>query len=124
MSFELSDEKAIDVLIWWVEGADGSIDYSEEQAVKEALEDMDYSLETYYQETLEYIGALATEQLDQLVDEAIAWASEKFDHHKKQVTLALLYVIAECNGKISSAQQEKLDRIQNTFSIEAPEGGK
>lgn len=124
MSFELSDEKAIDVLIWWVEGADGSIDYSEEQAVKEALKDMDYSLKTYYQETLEYIGALGTEQLDQLVEKALSWASEKFDHHKKQVSLALLYVIAECNGEITDAQQEKLDQIQQAFDIEAPEGRK
>jgi len=122
MSFELTDEKAIDVLIWWVEGADGSIDYSEEQTVKEALEDMDYSLETYYQETLEYIGALGTDQLDELVERAVTWGSDNFDHHKKQVTLALLYVIAECNGEVTSAQQEKLDHIQNAFGIETPQG--
>jgi len=120
MSFELTDEKAIDVLIWWVEGADGSIDYSEEQAVKEALADMDYSLETYYQETLEYIGALGTDQLDDLVNRAVEWASNKFDHHKKQVTLALLSAIAECNGKVSSSQQGKLDKIQDAFGIETP----
>ncbi|MGD8427062.1 MAG: hypothetical protein PVH63_05490 [Balneolaceae bacterium] len=121
MSFELSDEKAIDVLIWWVEGADGSIDYSEEQAVKNALKDINYSLETYYQETLQHIGALGTDQLDQLVDEAVEWGSKHFDHHKKQVTVALLNAIAECNGEVSSAQQEKLDRITNVFGVEAPE---
>lgn len=122
MSFELSDEKAIDVLIWWVEGADGSIDYSEEQTVKEALADMDYSLETYYQETLEYIGALGTDQLDDLVNQAVDWGSNNFDHHKKQVTLALLYAVAECNGDVTSAQQEKLDQVQDAFGIQAPKG--
>ncbi|HKK45047.1 MAG TPA: hypothetical protein VJ964_05965 [Balneolaceae bacterium] len=122
MSFEFTDEKAIDVLIWWVEGADGSIDYSEEQTVKEALADMDYSLETYYQETLEYIGALGTDQLDDLVEQAVAWGSKNFDHHKKQVTLALLYAVAECNKQITSSQQEKLDHIQDSFGIKAPEG--
>lgn len=122
MGFQLNDEKAIDVLIWWVEGSDGSIDYTEEQVVKDILKDMDYSLETFYQDTLQHIGALGTEDLGKLVDEAITWGSSHFDHHKKQVTFALLYVIAESNGAITAGQQQKLDRIQKEFGIEDLEG--
>jgi len=59
MSFELNNEKATDVLIWWVEGADGSIDYREEKAVGDVLEDVSYSLETFYQETMIYLGGLS-----------------------------------------------------------------
>lgn len=121
MSFELNNEKATDVLIWWVEGADGSIDYREEETVKEVLEDVNYSLETFYQETLMHLGGLSNENLSELVDNAIQWGSEHFDKHRKQRTLALLYVIAECNGTITDEQQEKIDKIKEAFGVEEPE---
>ncbi|MDX1586947.1 MAG: TerB family tellurite resistance protein [Balneolaceae bacterium] len=121
MSFELNNEKATDVLIWWVEGADGSIDYREEETVKEVLEDVNYSLETFYQETLMHLGGLSNENLKELVDDAIAWGSEHFDDHRKQQTVALLYVIAECNGTITDEQQEKIDRIEEAFGVDEPE---
>lgn len=117
MPFKLNNEKATDVLIWWIEGSDGSIDYREEEAVKKVLKDVSYSLETFYQETLMHIGALGTEQLKELVEKAINWGSEHFDNHRKQRTIALLYVIAESDGKISKGQQEKIDRIKNAFGV-------
>ena len=117
MSFELNDEKATDVLIWWVEGADGSIDYSEEQAVKRVLEDMDYSLETYYQETLMHIGALSTEHMEELIENAVEWGKEHFDDNRKKLTLALLENIASANGDITDEQREKLDKIENSFGV-------
>lgn len=117
MPLELNDEKATDVLIWWVEGADGSIDYQEEQAVKRALSDMNYSLETYYQETLMHIGELSTEHMKDLVDKAIEWGAEHFDEHRKKLTMALLETIASANGDITSGQREKLDRIEEAFGV-------
>lgn len=121
MPFELNDEKATDVLIWWVEGADGSIDYREEEAVKNVLEDVNYSLETFYQETMLHLSGLSTENLKELVQKAINWGKENFDDHRKQRTVALLYVIAECNGKITDEQQEKIDSIKDTFGIDEVE---
>lgn len=117
MPFELNDEKATDVLIWWIEGTDGSIDYTEEQAVERVLEDMNYSLETYYQKTLMHIGALSTEHMKELVDKAIEWGKEHFDEHRKKLTLALLENIASCDGDITPEEQEKLDRIEKGFGI-------
>jgi len=32
-----------------------------------------------------------------------------------------LYVIAECNGKITDEQQEKIDKIKESFGVEEPE---
>lgn len=121
MSFDLNNEKATDVLIWWVEGADGSIDYREEETVKKVLEDINYSLETFYQETLMHLGGLSNENLTDLVENAVQWGSEHFDEHRKQRTLALLYVIAECNGTITDEQQEKIDRVKEAFGVEEPE---
>ena len=117
MSFELNDEKATDVLIWWVEGADGSIDYREEQAVRSVLKDMNYSLETFYQETLMHIGALSNEHMQELIDDSIEWGKEHFDKHRKKLTLALLERIAASTGEITDAQQEKLDRIEQAFGV-------
>ena len=117
MAFELNDEKATDVLIWWVEGADGSIDYREEQAVKRVLKDINYSLETFYEETLMHIGALSNEHMRELIDDAIGWGSEHFDEHRKKLTIALLEVIASSNGEITKSQREKLDRIEEAFGI-------
>lgn len=121
MSFELNNEKATDVLIWWVEGSDGSIDYREEEAVKKALEDISYSLETFYEETLMHLGGLSTENLKELVERAIEWGRKNFDNHRKQRTIALLYVIAESNGEITEGQQEKIDKIQKAFGIDGLE---
>lgn len=118
MSFELNNETATDVLIWWVEGADGSIDYREEKAVKDALKDISYSLETFYQKTMMYLGGLSNENLKELVNDAIEWGSLHFDQHRKQRTIALLYVIAECNGKITDEEQKKIDRIKESFGVE------
>lgn len=118
MPFELNDEKATDVLIWWVEGADGSIDYREEEAVKQVLEDVSYSLETFYQDTMLHLSGLSNEHLSELVEKAIDWGTANFDDHRKQRTVALLYVIAECNGKITEEQQEKIDQIKISFGVE------
>lgn len=118
MPFELNNEKATDVLIWWVEGSDGSIDYREEEAVKQVLSDVSYSLETFYEETLMYLGGLSTENLNELVDKSIAWGKENFDKHRKQRTVALLYLVAEANGNLTSGQQEKIDRIKKAFGVE------
>ena len=121
MGFELNKEKAADVLIWWVEGSDGSIDFREEEKVKEVLHDMNYSMKTYYEETLMYLSGLSTENLKQLVDDAIQYAGKNYSEHQKQKAVALLYAIAESNGSISEGQQEKIDRIKREFGTPDPE---
>lgn len=118
MSFELTDERATDVLIWWVAGADGSIDYREEKAVNKVLEDINYSLATYYEETMMHLGGLGTENLNKLVERAIEWGRDNFDEYRKKRTVALLHVIAECNGAIKNTEQKKIDRIKKAFGLE------
>lgn len=121
MAFEFNNEKALDVLIWWVEGSDGSINYEEEQKVREVLSDMDYSKEIYYQDTLMYIGSLSTEKLSDLVNNAISYAKKHYSKHDKQKTVALLHAIAQSDGKVLEGEQEKLDRIKNEFGVKEPD---
>lgn len=118
MSFDFNNEKALDVLIWWVEGSDGSIEYEEDKKVKEVLSDMNYSKDIYYQDTLMYIGSLPTEKLSDLVDQAIVYGKEHFSAHDKKKVVALLYAIAQSSGKVKEGEQEKVDRVKHEFDVE------
>lgn len=117
MGFEFNNEKALDVLIWWVEGADGSLTYQEDQKVKEVLGDMNYSKEIYFQDTLMYIGSLPTDKIDDLIDDAIEYGKEHYSEHDKQKAVALLHAIAKSDGAITENEQEKLDHIKNEFDV-------
>ena len=117
MGFEFNKEKALDVMIWWIEGSDGSMDYAEEQKVKEVLDDMNYSKDIYYQDTLMYIGSLPTEKLEDFVNDAIRYADENYSKHDKQKTVALLHAIAASDGNITEGEREKLNRIKNKFGV-------
>lgn len=117
MAFELNKEKALDVLIWWIEGSDGSIDYREEETVKKALSDMNYSMETYYEDTLMHIGGLSNENLKKLVDRSIKYGKNNYSEHEKQKTIALLHAVAESNGHITDGQQEKIERLKKAFGV-------
>ena len=118
MSFKFNNEKALDVLIWWVEGSDGSIEYEEDQKVREVLSDMDYSKDIYYQDTLMYIGSLPTDKLSGLVDQAIAYGKKHYSEHDKKKVVALLYAIAQSSGKVKEGEQEKIDRLKREFEVE------
>lgn len=116
MAFELDDEKALDILIWWIESTDGSIDYSEKQAVKKVLEEMNYSLETFYQKTVMHLGAMGTDELNDLIQRALNWAGENYTEVQKKRALALLKVIAK-EGDDNEEQQVKLNKIEKAFSV-------
>lgn len=117
MSFDLNNEKATSVLIWWIESSDGNIDYREKDEVEDVLTNMNYRMETYYQETLMHISGLSTDKMEQLIDNAIRWGDEHFDEQRKQKTVLLLQRIAKCDGNIDEDQQEKLDLIKQEFGL-------
>jgi hypothetical protein len=117
-SFEFGPESVIDVLIYWVAGADGHIEYEENKSVKEALDTLSYSQEDYFHNTLTHINGLSTESIDKLIEDAVAWAGKNFDHHKKQSAIALLEFVAESDDKISPAEQEKIDRLRKEFGLD------
>ncbi len=115
MGFNLNNEKATGVLIWWIEGSDGSIGNEEEAAIEELLKEMNYSIDDYRQETKMFIGGLSNERMQQVIDEAIQWGSEHFDEERKNKTLKLLETIADCDGK-KEDEQIKLDCIRQAFN--------
>lgn len=116
MSYSLTDETSIDTLIFWIESSDGAISYEEQKAVKRILEHMNYDMSTY-QKTLSHIGAMSTESLSEMVEEAITHIKSNFSDDGKKLTYQLLENIAAVGGSISDEAQEKLSRIKKEFGI-------
>lgn len=116
-TFELNDEKAIDLLIFWVGGADGDIDYEENQAIYDIIDDMEYSPESYFQDTMLHISGLSTENVHSLINDAIAWCNKNFSDTKKRTLLTLLKQLASSDSKTSDAEQEKIDELKSRFGL-------
>ena len=115
-TYALTDETAIDVLIFWIESTDGSISFKEQAAVKRVLSNMKYDLSTYHQ-TMSHIGAMSTSHVAEIVEEAITYVKSNFSDEGKKITYHLLDTIAHCDGKASSADLEKLDKLKSEFGV-------
>lgn len=115
-SYILTDETAIDVLIFWIQSTDGSISFAEEDAVKRVLDNMNYDLTTY-RKTLSQIAAMSTENVKQLVEEAIVYVRSNFSDDGKKLTFNLLDTIATCEGSISVEQQDRVDRLKKELGL-------
>ncbi|WP_018127547.1 TerB family tellurite resistance protein [Balneola vulgaris] len=115
-SYALTDETSIDTLIFWIESTDGSISYEEQETVKRILDNMKYDMNTYHK-TLSQISAMATDDLKVMVKEAIDHIKGSFSDDGKKLTYNLLEAIAACDGGISDAEKEKLDRIKSEFGM-------
>ena len=115
-NFSLTDETAIDVLIFWIESSDGAISYQEDQAVKRVLENMEYSMSTF-RETMSHIGALSTEGLEEVEEDAINYVKKNFSDEGKKLSYSLLEAIAGSDGKIQSDAQKKLTHLKKELGL-------
>lgn len=115
MPFILTDETAADILIFWMESSDGSISYWEDEAVKEVLAGMDYTMQTY-RDTLVHLGALSTERLNKLIEEARAYAAEKYTPEQKKRLIHLLEVISDSDDK-GKIEKNKLQQLREEFGL-------
>ncbi len=117
MSYELNSEKATNVLIWWVESSDGNIDYREKEEVENILKEMNYDMETFYEETMVHISGLSAEKIELLIADSIRWGAEHYDKQRKKETVTLLKEVAQSDGNIDEDQENKLDRIKDEWGI-------
>ncbi len=115
-SYTLTDETAVDVLIFWIESTDGSISFSEQETVKRVLSNMEYDLSTY-QSTLSHIGAMSTSHVSEIIEEAIHYVRSNFSDDGQRLTYTLLDAIAHCDGKISSGNTTKLARLKKELGV-------
>lgn len=114
--YTLTDETSIDVLIFWIESADGSISYSEQDAVQRVLDHMNYDMSTF-SDTLSHISAMSTEHVHQIAQDAIDHIKSSFSDEGQKLVYSLLEAIAMSDGKISSAEKEKLTEIKSEFGV-------
>ena len=63
-----------------------------------------------------FISGLSNERMEEAIDEAIEWGSEHFNEQRKQQTLKMLNMVADCNGT-EEQEQEKLDRIKREWNL-------
>lgn len=115
-SYALTDETAIDVLIFWIESTDGSISFSEQDAVKRVLSNMQYTLSTYHK-TMSQIGAMSTANMTEMIEEAIAYIRSNFSDDGQRLTYSLLDTIAHCEGRASSDLKKKLERLKKEWGV-------
>ncbi|MTI89044.1 MAG: hypothetical protein FH748_13890 [Balneolaceae bacterium] len=115
-SFSLTDETAIDVLIFWIESSDGTISYSEQKAVQDVLSSMKYTMKTFNQ-TISHLGALSTEHLKEVEAEAIQYVKKHFSDEGKRLTYQLLYSVASSDGTPSTEEKKKLEHLQNELGL-------
>ncbi len=115
-TFSLTDETALDVLIFWIESSDGVISYDEDKAVKRALENMEYSMTTFRQ-TLSHLGALSNKGLDEVEEDAIKYVRKNFSDDGKRLTFALLQAIAASSVGIGTEAQKKLDSLKRDLGL-------
>lgn len=115
MSFVITDETAVDILIFWLESSDGAISYWEDEAVKDVLSGMDYSMETY-RETLVHLGALSTSKLEELIKEAREYARTHFTNEQKQNLIQLLRAISGA-VRTGDFEHEKLAELKKELGV-------
>lgn len=115
-TFSLTDETSIDVLIFWIQSADGSISFKEEATVKRVLDNMNYDLSTYHQ-TLSHLGAMSTDHINDAVDDAINHIKSSFSDDGQKMVFNLLDAIATCDARIKETEQNKLDHIKSEFGF-------
>ena len=115
-TFSLTDETSIDVLIFWIQSADGSISFKEEETVKRIIANMNYDLGTYHQ-TLSYLGAMSVDHMNDAVKDAIDHIKSSFSDDGQKMVFNLLDAIATCDSRIKVTEQKKLDHIKSEFGF-------
>ncbi|MFY0684721.1 MAG: TerB family tellurite resistance protein [Balneola sp.] len=115
-NYALNDETSIDTLIFWIQSSDGSISYEEQETVKRILSNMKYDMSTYHK-TLTQISAMGTDEVKDMANEAVDHIKRSFSDDGKKLTYNLLEAIAACDGKISDAEQAKLDAIKSELGV-------
>ncbi|MBO6523092.1 MAG: hypothetical protein JJ971_04640 [Balneolaceae bacterium] len=115
-SYALTDETAIDILIFWIASTDGSISFAEQGAVKRVLENMNYTMNTYHK-TMSQIGAMSTDHVKKMIEEAIVYIRSNFSDDGQRLTYSLLDTIAHCEGGPKKDLNEKLERLKKEWGV-------
>lgn len=112
---ELTDERAIDLLLFKVVGSNGDISYDETEEINSILEQFSYDPHNF-QHTLNYLNGLTTKQIDESIAQAINYISQKQTNEKKRI-LTLLNHLARKNTSFLKDHEKILNDIENKIDL-------
>lgn len=113
---EMNGETAVNVLILWLVGADGSICYDEAQTIKRVLDDLDHHEDKYYQ-VVNYLSGLGTEEMNAFVDKSIDFIKENFSKEKMTTVVMLSQALASADGNVVHEETQRIERLKEAFEV-------
>lgn len=113
--YTLTVEHIIDLLIFWIAGSNGQIDYEENKEINEILADLSYDPKSF-QDTINYLNGLRTTEIDRLIDQAIEKA-DSFKKERKRYMVIVLRNVAQSDGHIAKSEQKKLDILREKWGL-------
>lgn len=113
--YTLTVEHVIDLLIFWVAGSNGQIEYDENKEISKILEDLSYE-PIGFQETINYLNGLKTSEIDALIGKA-AEKANTFKKERKRYLIILLRNVAQSDGHITKSEQQKLDQLKEKWGL-------
>lgn len=112
---KLTDERAIDLLLFKIVGSNGDISYDETEEINGILEQFSYDPHNF-QRTLNYLNGLTTQQIDESISEAIDYIAKKPVSEKKRI-LTLLDHLARKNTSFLKDHKDILSDIKQKIQL-------
>lgn len=107
---ELTDERAIDLLLFKIVGSNGDITYDETEEINSILGQFNYDPHNF-QHTLNYLNGLTTSQIKEQINLAYDYIAQKSDPDKQRIVM-LLDHLARKNTSFLSSHKEILDYVK------------
>jgi len=85
--FELNDEHAIDLIIFWFTGIDGQISYEEMKEIGNILEQLNYDPTELHGRTMNHVSSLPSKKIDALIEDAKTYIKNNFSEDRKILVL-------------------------------------
>ncbi|HKI46559.1 MAG TPA: hypothetical protein VKA08_14615 [Balneolales bacterium] len=114
-NIELTDERAIDLLLFKIVGSNGDINYDETEEINSILEQFSYDPHNF-QHTLNYLNGLTTKQIKDAVERGIDYIAKKPGAEKKRI-LTLLDHLARKNTTFMKSHKDILNEIRTKIEI-------
>ncbi len=119
MRFDLNNEKATLLLMWWLGSTNGSVDYKEDDAINEMLNGLSFNPYDYYSETKMYLTGLSTLKRKELIEKSIQQVQMQLPVSEKEKVLKMMRRIVESQHIPTKNDELKLSRIEKGLQAKA-----
>ena len=116
-NFELNEEHAIDLVLFWFTGIDGQLTYEEINAVENVLNQLNYDPTELHGRTMNYVSSLSTSKIDALIEDAKTYIKNNFSKDRKILVLHLLDFLASSDDIITKKEAESLKSFKKYLGV-------